>query len=279
MNRKKVMKQWIYAIIGTVVLAVGVGFYSGSQKRPAITPPAQSANDPIDSEAPGNDVIVKQRPPQPNRTPAGNPSEQAGAKPVAVTVKTTSPAAIGVKLAVDTLVSPQASYPERQAAWKQLRDAGRLGDAIADLEQRVAASPQTAEYSAVLGQAYLEKAGTLQDMREQGILAMKADQTFDVALQLDPSNWDARFTKAVAMSYWPPQLNKGQEVIESFTQLINQQEGQAPQPQFAQSYVWLGDQYQKAGNSDYARQVWQRGTALYPNDTTLPKRLAQPSGK
>jgi tetratricopeptide (TPR) repeat protein len=176
-------------------------------------------------------------------------------------------------------VSPQSGYPQREAAWKQLKDSGKLDQAITELEQRVSSDPQTAEYSAMLGRAYLEKCGTLQDVREQGILGMKADLAFDDALKTDPSNWEARFTKSVAMSYWPPQLNKGQEVIDNFTQLINQQEAQAPQPQFAQTYAWLGDQYQKSGRNDYALSVWQRGAALYPNDAALTKRLAQPAGQ
>lgn len=75
------------------------------------------------------------------------------------------------------------------------------------------------------------------------------------------------------MSYWPPDLNKGQEVIEQFQTLIQQQETQPPQPQFARSYLRLGEQYQKAGYPDYAAQIWQRGAALFPNDAILKNKL------
>ena len=122
--------------------------------------------------------------------------------------------------------------------------------------------------------AYLQKCGTIQDVREQGILAMQADKMFDTALSLDPSNWEARFMKAVAMSYWPPMLNKGDEVIQHFQTLIQQQETQTPQPQFAETYAWLGDQYQKAGRADDAKAVWQRGAALFPADEKLRTKLA-----
>ena len=154
-----------------------------------------------------------------------------------------------------------------------LTKAGKLDQAIAELEQRVAGDPRVAEYAAALGQAYLKKCGTIQDMREEGILALQADKAFDAALRLDPSNWEARFTKAVAMSYWPPTLNKGDEVIQQFQTLIGQQEAQTPQPEFAGTYAWLGDQYQKAGRSDDARSVWQRGAALFPADEKLRNRL------
>jgi lipoprotein NlpI len=111
-------------------------------------------------------------------------------------------------------------------------------------------------------------------VREQGILALQADKQFDTALNLDSSNWEARFMKAVAMYYWPPMLNKGDEVIQHFQTLVQQQEAQTPQPQFAETYAWLGDQYQKAGRGDDARAVWQRGAALFPADEKLRTKLA-----
>jgi len=282
------MKQLIFATLGIAVIGGGIGFYAGRSKPPAV-PPAGTAGGSVSSEAvqsepPVTAVVAKQHEARTVAPPEESfPAAQVDAKPVAVAESaarvSTSSTPVGVKLAVETLVSPQSSYPQKEAAWKQLRDSGKLDQAITELEQRVASDPQTAEYSAMLGRAYLEKCSTLQDMREQGILGMKADMAFDDALKADPNNFEARFTKAVAMSYWPPQLNKGQEVIDNFTLLINQQEAQAPQPYFAQTYVWLGDQYQKSGRNDYALAVWQRGAALYPSDAALTKRLAQPASK
>lgn len=271
-----------YALLGIAVIGIGIGLIASRQNNPA--PPAEivtgsSSSATVKSGPSMTKVAVKKRAP---RTAEDFPPAAVEAKAAAAekaTQESTPAVPVGFKLALDALLSPQASYAQKQEAWKQLRDTGKLDQAISELEQRAANNPQAAEYSAVLGQAYLQKCATIQDVREQGILAMKADQVFDAALQLDPANWEARFTKAVAMSYWPPQMNKGQEVIDHFTQLINQQEGQPPQPQFAQTYVWLGDQYQKAGNNDYARAAWQRGAALFPNDSTLPKRLAQPADK
>jgi tetratricopeptide (TPR) repeat protein len=182
--------------------------------------------------------------------------------------------AIAFRAAIDTLVSPHATYAEKQAAWKQLQDSGRLADAAAELEQLMANDPKNALYPAALGQAYLKLCATTTDVRAQAIWAMNADVDFETALNLDPSNWEARYTKAVAMSYWPANLNKGDEVIQQFNTLITQQEQQPPQPQFAQTYEWLGKQYQKAGQADAAQQVWQRGAALYPDNPSLQSLLA-----
>jgi tetratricopeptide (TPR) repeat protein len=174
---------------------------------------------------------------------------------------------------VDTLVSPQSNYQQKRDVFKQLREAGKLDQAIAELEHRMTSDPRAAECAAALGLAYLQKCGTIKDVREQGILAMQADKVFDTALSLDPANWEARFTKAVGMSYWPPVLNKGDEVIQHFQTLIEQQEAQAPQPNFAETYSWLGDQYQKAGRTNDAVAVWQRGAGLFPADEKLRGKL------
>jgi tetratricopeptide (TPR) repeat protein len=175
---------------------------------------------------------------------------------------------------VETLVSPQTGFEQKQATWKRLRETGQLDAAIGALEQRASSDPQNAACAAALGQAYLKKCAGIADVREQAIFAMKADQTLESALTLDPANWEARYTKAVGMSYWPAQLNKQQEVIEQFRTLIQQQELQTPEPHFARSYAWLGDQYQKAGQPDYAVQVWQRGAALFPDNQELKRKLA-----
>jgi hypothetical protein len=48
------------------------------------------------------------------------------------------------------------------------------------------------------------------------------------------------------------------------------------QPQFAQTYVLLGDQYKKAGQPDYAVQTWKLGLAKFPADSTLQGRITHP---
>ena len=170
-----------------------------------------------------------------------------GLSPSAIALSTPSAASqLSFRQALESVASPQTSHAQKQAAWKQLRESGKLDQAIGELEQRAANNPQVAEYPAALGQAYLQKCATIQDTREQGLLALKADQVFDAAMNLDPNNWEARFSKADALSYWPTQMNRGNEVMQHFVTLIEQQEAQPPQPHFAQTYVRLGDEYQFA---------------------------------
>jgi tetratricopeptide (TPR) repeat protein len=157
-----------------------------------------------------------------------------------------------------------------------LRDAGELDQALATLKQGAANNPASAEYPTALGEAYVYKLQTIRDYHEVAILALQADQSFNTALGLDPANWEARFFKAASLSHWPPEMNKGPEVIQQLSNLIDQQEAMPQQPQFAQTYALLGDQYQKAGQPDYAVQTWRLGLAKFPGDSTLQGRIAHP---
>lgn len=140
-----------------------------------------------------------------------------------------------------------------------------------------AENPTSAAYTAELGQARLQKAGVIAQhggrFSEMGSLGMQADQNFDAVLKLDPSNGEAQFYKADVMAHWALVLNKGQEIIHRFSDSIDQQETMPRQPQFAQTYVWLGNQYQKRGQPKYAAATWQLGAAEFRSDPDLQKRI------
>lgn len=161
-----------------------------------------------------------------------------------------------------------------------MRDAGELDQAIEALKQGAVNNPTSAAYPAVWGEAELQKANAIfqsgGNINEMGILGMQADQSFDAALKIDPANWDAQFSKAAAMSYWPAELNKGGEVVQRFSSLIDQQETMTPQPEFEQTYVLLGDEFQKLGQPDKAQATWQLGLKKFPGDPTLQNRISNP---
>jgi tetratricopeptide (TPR) repeat protein len=271
------MKQLVCAILGIAVIGGGIALSASRQKNPVV-PPAQARTESAPSPATENNppmqpVVATPVPPQPVPAGTGDSRPAAVASATETSAKAIDPA---IKQAIDSLLSPQLSHEQRRDILKQLNESGKLDQAISELEQRVASDPGNAEYLTALGQANLQKAKTMMqdDITGGSILAMQAVKSFDTALSLDPSNWEAAFTKAAVMSHYPVELNKGQEVIDQFTQLINQQEAQPPQAQFAMSYVLLGDQYQKLGQNDYALATWQAGAQLFPSDKTLQKRLA-----
>jgi cytochrome c-type biogenesis protein CcmH/NrfG len=273
---------WVLVGIGVVAIAavVMVKRQNNSPLLPAETT-VQSAGIPAPSaNPPPRTSLASVNAPEPAEQDHSG-TEQVG-EPATTSPRIVAPPTSAAKPSVaatfsqplQTLVSPQASFAQKQAAWKQLRDTGQLDQAIAQLKQAVKDEPSVAEYSAALGQAYLQKLGTTQDIREQSILAMEADQTFDEALKLDPNSWDARFWKASALAHWPAELNKSQEVMENLSTLIDQQEVRPPQPEYAQSYVLLGEQYLKAGYPGDAKQMWQRGAVLFPQNEALQNKLA-----
>jgi len=266
------MKSLILLVFGAG-LVVGSAYYVHDSKRSNTVPPETTG--PAQAGVADEQSTASIAPLRPQPLPSA--TDESKAQPalnLPAIPHNTQVDKIALTRAVDLLVSPQATYEQKRSVWKQLKESGTLDLAIRDLEERAANNPASPECAASLGQAYLQKCGTISDVREQGILAMQADKVFDTALSLDPSNWDARFTKAVALSYWPATMNKGDEVVQHFLTLIQQQETQPAQPQFAESYVWLGDQYQKAGRLDDARTVWQRGMTFFPEQNQLKSRLA-----
>lgn len=277
----KRLRLAVLGICGGVI--VGTALYLQRHETVPISPlepVAESApSRAMEDTPPVKDVALQQTEPRVSAA-AANSIQPSLASPVLNTVKpenasiSTPPTAF--RLAMDTLVSPQTNFQQRQAAWKQLRDAGELDQALASLKQGTASNPTSAEYPMALGEAYVYKLQTIQDFHEVSILALQADQSFNKALSLDPANWEAQFFKAAALSRWPAEMNKGPEVIQQFSNLIDQQEAMPPQPQFAQTYVLLGDHYKKTGQRDYALQTWRLGLAKFPGDSTLQGRIARP---
>src|SRR5207249_4739488 len=116
-----------------------------------------------------------------SKTPA-IPSETAkstSVHPVGETPSVKADSRSAFLQAIDTLVSLQSRYDQKEAAWKKLTDMGQLDQAITELEKRAAEHPRSAEYATVLGHTYIKKCIIVQDQREQSVLAMKADQIFN----------------------------------------------------------------------------------------------------
>ncbi len=107
---------------------------------------------------------------------------------------------------------------------------------------------------------------------ESGRYAMQADASFNDALELDPLDVNARFTKAVSLSNWPEFLGKTKPAIEQFELLIEQLE-KAGGKSFSAPYIYLGNMYQRIGETDKARAAWLAGQKLFPKHAELTQLL------
>jgi hypothetical protein len=222
-------------------------------------------------------------PPSKAPVPAAAHPAAAPSAPAAADAKVDE-AGLALAASLDTLTSPQATFSQKRAVLEQLRKGGHLDEAIATLKQLAAQSPNDAAIPTALGEAEISQ---IQNLYENGagpmsndvaILGLQADQNFSAALALDPTNWEAQFEKAASMAHWPPMLNKGPEVIQRLTALVTQQEATTvPQPEFAQTYAVLGEQYRSAGQPEQAVQVWQQGLGRFPLSSTLQHELAAPA--
>jgi tetratricopeptide (TPR) repeat protein len=173
----------------------------------------------------------------------------------------------------DKLFDDDLGHDAREELWKQIRDAGLTDEIIKRMEAYAAANPQSPDAQVLLGEAYLHKIFEVGSGPESGLWATKADKAWDAALALDPQHWDARFSKAVSLSFWPPMFGKQAEAINHFETLIAQQESQASKPQFAQTYLWLGNLYMQQGKTEQAKETYAKGLAQFPGDEDLTKQL------
>ena len=167
----------------------------------------------------------------------------------------------------------------QQEIFQALREAGRMAEYVAAIEALAAADPGNAELQVALGHAYLQQLFGLGNSPEVGEIAMKSDGAFDRALELDDTNWNARFSKAVALSNWPAFMGRAPEAIEHFELLIEQQEGQRPRPEFAMPYLFLGNMHQAAGKREQALATWKAGLALFPDSAELRQALELAEGR
>ncbi|MBM3985200.1 MAG: hypothetical protein FJ296_05865, partial [Planctomycetes bacterium] len=182
-------------------------------------------------------------------------------------------AALDLDDTFEALLDPDLDWDDREALWKKVREAELTDELIALVEAFAAARPNDPDAQVLLGSSYLEKIYEVGNGPEAGVWATKADKSFDAALALDDHHWDARFSKAVSLSFWPPMFGKQAEAINHFNTLIGQQEAGPSKPSHAQTYMWLGNLYLQQGKNDLAKQTYENGLKNFPGDEGLLKQL------
>jgi tetratricopeptide (TPR) repeat protein len=263
-------------IVCAMVIAGAITYLNWHKAAPAPKPVAEIPTGQAVEQTPTDNTAA----PQP--TPAvalSNTSEQVAASAPAA-ASTASTSLTPIQKMVKALLSAKTG-PEKQALFNDLRKNGQLNDVIAELKQEAQENPNNVEIPTTLGEAELNEIRSLIDNGgmaanhdQIGILAMQADQEFDAALQMDPQNWEAQFVKASSMSYWPSNPQTDSEVVQRLTSLIDQQDTMSPNPAFAQTYLTLGNEYQKLGQTDKAQATWALGAQEYPNDSSLQQKIA-----
>jgi tetratricopeptide (TPR) repeat protein len=266
------MKSVVILLAGLCVgIAAGVLYFKSQKASPAPAPVVESAPAPAVS-APEPAVAINK--------PTVAPELASTPSPVTTAVASNPEAepAAAFRKTIDALLSPQITPREKHALFEQLRQSGQLDQAITELKRRATDDPTNAQIPTTLGEALLNKVSAIHaaggDVNEMGILAMQADQSFNAALKLDPANWEAQYVKYSTMFYWPANEARDTEAAQKLSSLIDQQEALPQQPHFAQTYVALGNQYQKMGKSDFAEATWRLGLTKFPNDPALQKKLA-----
>lgn len=171
------------------------------------------------------------------------------------------------------LTSGELDWDGSEELWLKVREAGMVDEMVAQFEALAAANPELADAHAALGNAYLQKLFTVDDM-QKGVWSAKADVAYDRALEVNPQHWEARFSKAVSYSFWPDFLGKGPEAIEHFEILVEQQEASGmKRPEYAETYLYLGNMLEGKGQIDEAKAIFQRGYDQYPAHAELGKKF------
>jgi tetratricopeptide (TPR) repeat protein len=269
------MKSFIVALVIVCVAAIaGTIVYLDSQKIPSAPAPVAGSSP---SQAQPEKIAVPKQEAQPAASQNSNNPAQMATAALSANETNLDDSTNSIHKLVKALLSEKNSR-QKQALFEQLAKSGQLDQVIAKLQQRAVDNPDDPEIPTTLGEAELNKLRAISaaggDPNDIGILAMQADQNFNAALKIDPSNWEAQFVKADSMFYWPSSVGQDNNVVQSLSSLIDQQETMTPQPQFAQTYVVLGDEYQKIGQPDKAVATWQLGLTKFPSDSTLQKKIS-----
>jgi tetratricopeptide (TPR) repeat protein len=166
----------------------------------------------------------------------------------------------------------QATDDEQARYWALLREKPEvLADLMKKAEKAVADAPRDKESHRRLANVYLAKLMSVPDGMEKGVWSNKMIGEEKAILEIDPGDWDARFSVATNYSFWPEQLNKRPDAIREFETLRKLQEQRTPEPKFAQTYLQLRNLYLKDNRTEDAKAVLEDGLRRFPDDEELQK--------
>ncbi len=168
-------------------------------------------------------------------------------------------------------------FGPREFAWlfKWLSDyPGEIDETVAGLQEAVEKDPTNPELQTALATALVGKlVNATQPGPAQGQVWGLANAAYEAALRNDPEHWQARSGQAFGTSMIPGFLGQRPKAIKQFEELRKRQESIAPEKHFSQTYYRLGSLYKEEGNVEKAREIWQKGLDLFPNNKDLKDAL------
>lgn len=180
-------------------------------------------------------------------------------------VETAQPEPGAVASALQRLLDPNLTDPERAAIWEQLAKAGMLDALVSEFERRALAAPQDSTAQTDLGFAYHQKMRFSGGGPEAGKWGKMGSDAYAKAIELDETNWAARFAQAQHFYYAEM---KGDALVH-LNVLREQQKTRRAEERHAEAFIFLGNLYVEQGNRGEAKKVWEEGIALFPNNSQL----------
>lgn len=173
------------------------------------------------------------------------------------------------------LATERLDAKEFAGLWATLLGSGMEDKAIEALKAYVAKHPNDPDAYYGLGTAYTIKLVGAKNLSyaEQGLFSGAAHRAYDKALELDDRHFGARLSRAISYSHWPEAFGKGPVAIQEFEILRERHGRDASRPDMAEAYYYLGVQYQKAGRTDMALEVWQEGLETFPDAEALREQM------
>ena len=164
------------------------------------------------------------------------------------------------------------------ALWSEAAENGQLHAVLEAMEAWLATQPESAENEFLRATSYYSAARAFPG-NQDGNWWVDSNDAFTRALELDPEHWGARYEKARNMAFWPPAYGGQAEAARHFEILAEQQERRPQEARFADTYLWLGNLYDQQGRAQLAREAWERGLALFPDEARFVQKLATLGGR
>ncbi len=175
-------------------------------------------------------------------------------------------AAIAVAITVGFPKYSEAQTPDLVAQGRQALAAEKFDEALATLEQAVAADSKNPAALAWLGNAQVRKTASV-PLFERPNWVKKGMDTLDQAVERFPNDWVVYLVRGSTAARLPAMFAKGSRAVKDLNTVIAMREknpAAVPDGAMATAYLNLGFAHKQNGELPEARAAWEKGKKLYP---------------